>query len=260
MKLLIQLLILLLPSQLSKHFWPEFAFIYGRRIDYLAPTLYLSDILVLVILLVYFFKQKKSTLLTVSGGFSLVGIPFKLTFAGTVYCLLNIFLSLQPWLAFYGWLRILVLLGLFIVLKNYNYLLRAIRDMLPVALFYSSIIALVQFIKQASIGGWFYWLGERQLVLGLPGIARELVGTQVVLPAYATFSHPNSLAGFLLLGSLILAQINLSFLTLMVFVAALIALVITFSYTAFCGLCLALLFLILISWLKKPRQQKFFSY
>ena len=44
------LLILLLPVQLGRHFWPDFSFVLGLKIDYLSPTFYLTDLLVLMIL------------------------------------------------------------------------------------------------------------------------------------------------------------------------------------------------------------------
>src|SRR4051812_29891213 len=46
--LLYFLLLLLLPTQLGKHFWPPFAFVHGLRIDYLSPTVYLTDLLLLL--------------------------------------------------------------------------------------------------------------------------------------------------------------------------------------------------------------------
>jgi len=38
------LLLATIPIQLGKHFWPDFSFVQGIRIDYLSPTFYLSDL------------------------------------------------------------------------------------------------------------------------------------------------------------------------------------------------------------------------
>ncbi|MGB9707601.1 MAG: O-antigen ligase family protein, partial [Microgenomates group bacterium] len=47
--------------------------------------------------------------------------------------------------------------------------------------------------------GFFYFLGERLFSLSTPGIAKiSFMGKEILRP-YATFSHPNSLAGFYLL-------------------------------------------------------------
>ena len=53
-------LILLLPSQLGKHFWFDFSQVLGLRIDYLAPTLYLTDVLVIFLLLLWFWEKRLS--------------------------------------------------------------------------------------------------------------------------------------------------------------------------------------------------------
>src|SRR5680860_1754307 len=53
------LLILFLPTQVGKHFWLQSSFVYGLRIDYLSPTLYLTDILILIILILFFLKRIK---------------------------------------------------------------------------------------------------------------------------------------------------------------------------------------------------------
>ena len=47
------LLIFLIPSQLAYHFWPNWAFVGGVRVDYFAPTIYLTDILIVVILALF---------------------------------------------------------------------------------------------------------------------------------------------------------------------------------------------------------------
>jgi hypothetical protein len=39
-------IVVLLPTQLGKHFWPFFSFIYSLKIDYLAVTVYFWDLLV----------------------------------------------------------------------------------------------------------------------------------------------------------------------------------------------------------------------
>jgi len=47
------LLILFLPTQLGRHFFFDFSFVSGIRIDYLAPTIYLTDILVLLLFIAW---------------------------------------------------------------------------------------------------------------------------------------------------------------------------------------------------------------
>ena len=57
--LLFYLLILFLPTQFGKHFFPAFSFVSGVRVDYLSPTLYLTDILVLFLFIFWIFSKGK---------------------------------------------------------------------------------------------------------------------------------------------------------------------------------------------------------
>ena len=55
------LLILFLPTQLGKHFWPNFSYVYGVRIDYLSPTLYFTDILIIGLFLSWILESLVSS-------------------------------------------------------------------------------------------------------------------------------------------------------------------------------------------------------
>ena len=69
-------------------------------------------------------------------------------------------------------------------------------------------LELFQLINQGSIGGILYWLGERTYNLGTPNIAKlDILGRQILRP-YATFSHPNSLAGYLFIIFLLLVRFH----------------------------------------------------
>ncbi|KKS80681.1 MAG: hypothetical protein UV56_C0012G0001, partial [Candidatus Woesebacteria bacterium GW2011_GWC1_43_10b] len=48
-----RVLLFLLPLQIGKHFWPDWSLVFGIRVDYLSPVIYLTDILVLTLLLVW---------------------------------------------------------------------------------------------------------------------------------------------------------------------------------------------------------------
>lgn len=80
--------------------------------------------------------------------------------------------------------------------------------MLGIAAIYSSIIGITQTMTNSSIGGLFYFLGERTFTISTPGISTTNFSFDVLriayrvspfhfLRPYATFSHPNVLAGFL---------------------------------------------------------------
>src|SRR5258706_15195361 len=61
--LLLSLLILFIPTELGKHFWPDFSIVTGIRVDYLSPTFYFTDILVVLLFGFWFFREiKRATL------------------------------------------------------------------------------------------------------------------------------------------------------------------------------------------------------
>src|SRR3989344_5909066 len=53
------LTVLFLPTQLGKHFWPDFSFVYSLPIDYLSPVIYFWDLLVMFLLAVFILQRKK---------------------------------------------------------------------------------------------------------------------------------------------------------------------------------------------------------
>src|SRR5579872_1357131 len=56
-KIIFYLFIFLLPTQFGKHFWLDFSYVLGQRVDYLSPTLYTTDILVTALFLISLFKN-----------------------------------------------------------------------------------------------------------------------------------------------------------------------------------------------------------
>lgn len=184
-------LILLLPLQFGRHFWPKASFLFGLKIDFLSPTIYLQDIIIVLLLIYYLpkiipqiLKDKKYLILCL---------------LYLLFAFLNIYISLTPLSSFFSWLRIteMILLGL-MVIKNLNLSLRLLEKLLPFSLIFELVLSLVQVVKQSSLNGLFWFLGERSFNVLTPGIARASFLEKVFLRPYGTFSHPNSLAGFAL--------------------------------------------------------------
>ena len=64
---LIALLVLLSPSQLGIHFWPEWSLVDGIKIDFLSPTIYFTDLLFLGTLIISGFQFRKSKFIKLLG-------------------------------------------------------------------------------------------------------------------------------------------------------------------------------------------------
>ena len=90
------LFLLLIPTQLGRHFWPEWSYILGIRVDYLSPTLYLLDLIWMGILV----KSLKSKVYQVKNFFNFKTLLI-FGFVG-----INILMAVNPWVAIYKWLRL----------------------------------------------------------------------------------------------------------------------------------------------------------
>jgi O-antigen ligase len=201
-KFLFQVFIFLLPTQLGLHFWPAYSHIFGVRIDYLSPTLFLTDILFIVLLVLWFIQNIKR--IDIFRNSRLKGRSATFLIAILVFISINIFSALSPALSLLRWLKIIEI-GLFIwlVSREKEEIKKWLITPLSLAVIFYSLIGIYQFIVGSTLGRAAYWLGERSFNISTPGIAIVSFLGQIHLRAYATFSHPNSLAGFLLV-SLIL--------------------------------------------------------
>ncbi len=192
-KLIFHAVILFLPTQLGKHFWPDFSYVLGIRVDYLSPTLYFTDVLILLLFITYtlsyFFSKKKHWRFE-------IGIYLILV----LFLLIGIVLSNSPLLGLYGLVKFLEF-GFFVyyvatVVKNQQQIQR-IMQLFAVGVLFESCLAIAQFVKQGSLNGIFYFFGERFFSGQTPGIANASLNGSLVLRPYGTFSHPNVLAGYL---------------------------------------------------------------
>lgn len=201
------LLILLLPVQLGRHFWFEWTQVLGLPIDYLSPTVYLTDFLVVAVLFFWWWDIKRR--LTIDD-LRLVFQKYWWVGAVLFYLLITSLLAQNSGVALYKFVKIIefVLLGFYVARNNYPP--SALRLPLSLAVAYSSLIAIFQFVKQASLGGVFWWLGERNFNLITPGIAKAIISGRLILRPYATFPHPNVLAGFILVSLMLIVTSDTS--------------------------------------------------
>jgi len=187
-KLFFWLLILFLPTQLGRHFWPDFSFVSGVRVDFLSPTIFFTDLLILATLISFLF-QKRPRIKSLVAYWPVLAVFF--------YLFLVSLLAKVPPLSFLKLLKVIELFLLGFYIFDQKPFLQVAKP-LSLALFGESLIGLGQFFKGASLGGPFWWLGERTFSVSSINIALGELGGRVFLRPYGTFSHPNSLAGFFL--------------------------------------------------------------
>lgn len=195
--ILLFLIILFLPTQLGLHLWPQFSYIYSLKVDYLSPTLYFWDILVAGLLLVWVVKKPHINTTALN-----LFLFFLFTQALSLLGSSNIGVGLLR-------LEQYVLAGFFgVFLATYDFKSLSGKVYLPLSLgiLGESFIAILQFIKGGTLGLWI--LGERSFSISTPGIAKfDFYGHEFLRP-YATFPHPNVLAGFMLISIIILIHLS----------------------------------------------------
>lgn len=192
MYILIQLLSFLLPFQLSYHFRSLATSVYGFEIDYLIPAVYVTDIVALLIIAFGLRRIK----------FSKKFFVYSLLF--TVFVVVNILSSTLYIPAIYRWLKVveMLLLGLVLInLKDFDIFKHFVKP-LSCSVFIVCVLGILQYFAGGSIGGAFYFLGERSFLFNDPNIAPF---------PYSTFSHPNSFAGFLLVFGIFLLHYRSKF-------------------------------------------------
>lgn len=182
--------LLSIPTQLGRHFWLKESSVMGVRIDYLSIIFYLTDL----VWLGWVIKNKETKKILNSKSLNFTNLII-LLFVGV-----NIIFSGARWVALYRWLRIgQWWLTIKLVNKNKKEILNYLIKIVPWWIIVESFLGLAQIINGGSLNGIWWWLGERRFTYGGIGIAQFRILDQAWIRAYGTFSHPNSLAGFLLL-------------------------------------------------------------
>ncbi|MFZ2199729.1 MAG: O-antigen ligase family protein [Microgenomates group bacterium] len=212
--LFVGLIVFFASTQLGFHFWSASSLVYGIRIDYLSPTIYFLDTLIVLFLAVKGsdLKGRAQPADAKAGRSDPIGTIVPIL-------LVNLLYSQNP-LATLSWslhfllycLFFTALLPQFRSLRDSRRAIGTLRPILMVALslslLFQTILASVQVFLGHSVGGLVYYLGERTVAVGAPGIALGTFMDHVVLRAYGTFSHPNILAGWSVVSLLILIQLS----------------------------------------------------
>ncbi len=226
-RLIVFVLLLLLPTQLAYHFWPQSSYILGLRVDYLSPAIYLTDFL--IILLIPYIKKR-----------------FNFIYPVLFFALINTVFAEFPFVSLLKWLTVfkLIILGTYFYSCDLNKLKKTITSALSLSLITISLIGLLQFIFQRTVGGPLYYLGERSFTSLTPGIALMDFFGRSLMRAYSTFSHPNSFAGFVVVSFLIILSFSKKRFFYLCFFLVL-SLLLTVSLNAVVGILTAGVFVLL---------------
>lgn len=243
-----------MPTQFGKHFWPDFSYVSGLRLDYLSPTIYFTDLLILVVIILSF---KKTITFILS-----LNVNIKLLIL-TIFALLSlgIVFSKTPYAGYYGLIKIteLFFLSIYIINNFQGLSKKTLFVCFSIPIIYESLLSMLQVLNNGAIGGVMYFLGERAFNPSTPGIANASIGGELILRPYATFSHPNVLAGFLIIYMFFLLHLfkkQEEKILLILLTIATISLFLTLSRTAILYWLLSLMFLFGTSIYKKYKKAK----
>jgi len=233
---LFYLLLFLIPANLAKHFPISSSYISGILVDYLIPTLYLTDILIITLLVLWLIDILKSP--------QQLTLPltkhFKLPHPLIVFFILllpSIFLASKTTPVVYKLIKYLEFILLALWIKSQQLKTDKIIAILTASTLFQSLLALTQWFKQSSVAS-FWFLGEQPYNQATFNIDKIIwFNGALKIPPLATFPHPNILAGFLALTlPLILYQLlkakSRSYFPIITLITGTMALFLTFSLSA----------------------------
>ena len=245
---MIELITLLLPINLGKHFITVDAYVRARLIDYLVPTIWLQDLVIFFALLIGFATRKVS--------FSRRYLRPVLIFLAAL--LPSVFVAENLGAAMFFYVRV-VLYALFAlyVAETFKRKWDFSRILKPLSLvvLLLGVLAISQWINQGAVFNNYLVFGEQPYDISTFNVARTNIFGLLKIPAYGTFRHPNTLAGFLAVSLFwMYSEMRLgkrNKLMGLAFIAGLVGIVLTFSQVAMAALFLSMVFFLAIKRLGK---------
>ncbi len=240
----------LIPTQLGKHFWPGYTFVSNIKIDYLSPTLYLTHLIILLLIVINYRQIPK------------LFFNFKYK-----YIFLTIFFfsflswsqtsSLQSLLLPFLYLG-LIFAGTYFVVQNLknNNIQKLAAVSLILGLLLQTILSSYQWQTGHSFNRFAYWLGERETNISQPFSPKTRLINTVKLRPSGTFSHPNSLSAYAVIVAVLIFQFlpkssSSKKIIIGLLILSSIIIFITQSFNTYYSLFLSLLTLIIYSHLFK---------
>ena len=215
-----------LPINLAKTFIVPSAYVNGLLVDYLAPKIYISQI-ILVFLIFVLSKAKKKIALSfnVENVFITFGLYIYLGLS-----VFSVFVATNKVSAAYS-IFVLVLNLVSLIILSYYFrndrerIFKILTNTLSYVVVFLSILGIAQFFLQSSVFNNYLLFGEIPYTYSTYGIAKENLFGITKIPAYSTFPHPNVFGAFLAIVLIWIFYVR----KFAVFILGCIALLLTFS-------------------------------
>ncbi len=195
---LLAIIVFLIPSNLFFKFFVDSAYVHGLLIDYLLPKIYLSDIFLFALFVVWFYEIWRKKLR--------IQLPIFLSALILIFFARQFFTD-KPLASLWFFCKLLEFGAFGIFLASHRELLKSkiILTAWGVMIGFQSFVGLFQFFFQRSVFPSYYFLGEPSFLHRIILAKGVFHGVIFVLP-YGTTAHPNILAGTLVIATLILTK------------------------------------------------------
>ena len=255
-KFLFYLLVFLVPLNLGKHFVYNWSYVHGLLVDYLVPTVYVTDLLLVLVLAFWLITFNKEEVKRTTRLLNEKGLVFLFLFFVSLG--FSIAVASEPSAALYMAFKHILYGGLFLyVLRNFDTVkdFSRIARIFSISVFLLSILAFAQWFSQGSLFDNYLVFGEQPYSTSTPGIVKESFFGNTVVPSYGIFRHPNIFAGFLSIALLyMLVLIPEDKFALLSFALGCVALLLTFSKFTWLVFAFSLVVVLFIKWFGKPAK------
>lgn len=248
----IKFFILVLPFQIRTLIFNGSYLVTGNFNEYASFFIYAGDILILLSAVFFGLAVYKKEVEHVLTGDPIITLLILLYVLSLIF---SIFAAEEHVLVILLSFRYLEFLLLYFLLVNGVTSRSDVMNCFIYALLIQAFIAIEQYLFQSSVGLGF--LGEPNISSEIPGVAKMDIGGAKVIRAYGTFLHSNFLAGFLVIALFWIYHNFRKNMWLFLIAASvlLMALVFTFSRSAFIAFGGAFLVYFSISNKKLPLKQ-----
>ncbi len=256
-----------LPSNLFLKIYQTHSFVHGLQIDYLIPKIFVTDILIWSLILIWVLEQ------TIKRKYDLFNhiqkkhtvtqnkVSFLLFFVFFILMLLQFFSPNRISSFWYGFKLFQMSLFSLVLWGGKRHLnSKSVLLSLTITLVFQASLAMIQFYTQSQLFN-YYVLGETNIKQGI-SIAKTTVNYQEKIIPYGSTAHPNILGGVLSIYLLVLLQffpkntVTKKLIFFFIVLLSLLALFLTQSWSAWMSFFVGCILLLVQTFRNKKRRHR----
>ncbi|MBU2229152.1 O-antigen ligase family protein [Patescibacteria group bacterium] len=227
----------------------------GKPWEYGTVSLYVVDVLLVLLIAIRFFAKGNEDNIKTIHGHKLNILPFALGIL--ILSFLSIYWARDAYVSLYGVVRVAEGVLLYWLISTSRFSLTKAGIAFGASAVLQSVIGILQFTFQKTISS--KWLGMALQESSVSGTSVVETATNRFLRAYGSLPHPNILAGFLVIGFIILLGLYLEKKSALknilpgMFALVSAGLFVTYSRSGWLALLLAVIFFSIVAFRKSKR-------